>query len=123
MERKITRRKIVKAGLATVGGVAAAAAVGPYVIRHGLAQSKEQIVITSWGGTFQEAVRKVYFEPFTKETGIEVVEHTHGTKGLSKLKAQQDAGAAEIDLLDPTRSTCRTTAPAPSRRGASAEWR
>ena len=100
MERKITRRKIVKAGLATVGGVAVAAAVGPYVIRHGLAQSKEQIVITSWGGTFQEAVRKVYFEPFTKETGIEVVEHTHGTKGLAKLKAQQDAGAAEIDLLD-----------------------
>ena len=76
MDSKITRRKILKSGLATVGGVVAAASVGPYVIRHGLAQSKEQIVITSWGGSFQDALRKVYFEPFTRETGIEVVEHS-----------------------------------------------
>lgn len=100
MIRKITRRKMVKTALTTVGGVAAATAVGPYVIRHGLAQDKERIVITSWGGTFQDAVRKVYFEPFTRETGIEVVEHSYGTQGLAKLKAQMAAGGAEIDLLD-----------------------
>ena len=100
MARKITRRKAIEKTLAVTGGAIAAQAVGPFIARHALAQSKEQIVITSWGGSFQRAVREVYFEPFTKETGIEVVEHTYGTKGLAQLKAQQEAGAAQIDLLD-----------------------
>lgn len=96
MPRKLHRRTVLKASLGFVG----VAIQAPFVLRHGRAQSKEQIVISSWGGSFQEALRKTYFEPFTKETGILVVEQTYGTQGLAKLKAQLDAGKAEIDLLD-----------------------
>lgn len=96
MYGKITRRKALKLTLAAAG----AAVQAPFVLRHALAQSKEQVVISSWGGSFQEALKKVYFDPFTKATGIQVVEHTYGTQGLAKLKAQIDAGRAEIDLLD-----------------------
>lgn len=36
-------------------------------------RSKE-VVITSFGGTFQEAQRKAFFEPFEKATGIKIRE-------------------------------------------------
>lgn len=96
MNWKISRRKVLKATLASAG----VAIQAPFVLRHGLAQSKEQIVISSWGGSFQDALRKSYFEPFIKATGIQVVEHSYGTQGLAKLKAQIEAGRAEIDVLD-----------------------
>lgn len=96
MAWKISRRKVLKATLAS----AVVAVQAPFVLRHGLAQSSKQIVISSWGGSFQEALRKTYFEPFTKESGIAVVEQTYGTQGLAKVKAQIEAGGAEVDLLD-----------------------
>ena len=36
--------------------------------------SEERIVIGSFGGRFQDAQRKAYFEPFEKATGIGVTE-------------------------------------------------
>lgn len=89
-----TRRKFV-CGM----GAGLAAMSVPFVARKANAGSG-QIVISSWGGSIQEAMRKAYFEPFEKETGIKVVEQTYGIKGLSKLKLQMAAGGAEIDLLD-----------------------
>ena len=34
----------------------------------------DQVNITAWGGAGQATMRKVIFEPFTKTTGIKVVE-------------------------------------------------
>ena len=61
---------------------------------------KKAVVISGWGGAIQDAMRKAYFEPFTRETGIEVVEQTYGGDGLAKLKAQIGQGGAQVDILD-----------------------
>jgi putative spermidine/putrescine transport system substrate-binding protein len=45
-------------------------------------------------------MREAYFAPFTRDTGIEVVEQTYGSQGLARVKAQLREGAARVDLLD-----------------------
>lgn len=95
MRKTITRRQVLKAA----GAAGAIAIASPSIIRFAHAAS-DQVVISSWGGTFQDALRKTFFEPFTKETGIKVVELTYGGQGLARLKAQMEAGRVEVDLLD-----------------------
>ena len=60
----------------------------------------EELTVVSWGGSFQAAQRKVYFEPFTKETGIELREDEFSTGGLPALEAQVQAGNVQWDVLD-----------------------
>lgn len=80
--------------------VAAASALAmPFIGRKANAGTGK-LVVSSWGGSIQDALREAYFAPFAKETGIQVVEQTYGIKGLAKLKAQIAAGGAEVDLLD-----------------------
>lgn len=64
------------------------------------AQKEDVVVISSWGGAWQDGLRKAYFEPFTKETGIKVIENNYGSQGLARLKAQVEAGRVEVDLFD-----------------------
>lgn len=95
MRKTITRRRVLKAA----GAAGAIALAAPSIIRLAHAAS-DQLIISSWGGTFQDALRKTFFEPFTKETGIKVIELTYGGQGLARLKAQIEAGRVEVDLLD-----------------------
>lgn len=89
--------------LSSTGAVTALAmggAVSAPLVRRAHASGSGELVISSWGGTFQDALREVYFEPFSKEFGIEVKEVTYGIQGLAKVKAQSEAGHVEVDLLD-----------------------
>lgn len=62
------------------------------------AQDKGKIAYLGIGGATQEALRKAYFEPFTKETGIQVVEDT----GLSpeRVQAEVQSGHPTIDITN-----------------------
>ena len=60
----------------------------------------EEITIVSWGGSFQAAQRKVYFEPFQSETGITIREDEYSTGGLPALEAQVQSGKVQWDVLD-----------------------
>jgi len=91
MIRTVSRRGML------AGSVAALAA--PSFIRSAQAQAKK-IVFSGWGGSNQDILRQVFFDPFTKETGIIVEELTWGGQGLARLKAQADAKRVEVDLLD-----------------------
>lgn len=66
-------------------------------------QDKGVVVITSWGGKFQDAQRKAFFEPFEKETGIKVIEATDPS--LSKIKAMVLAKNTEWDVVEVVPST------------------
>jgi putative spermidine/putrescine transport system substrate-binding protein len=68
-----------------------------------LAKAQQQIVITSWGSSYQEAQRKAYFEPFTKETGIKIVEATG--PDAAKIKAMVTSGNVEWDIADVSLAT------------------
>lgn len=65
--------------------------------------AQQQIVVTSWGGAYQDAQRKAYFEPFTKETGIKVVEATG--PDAAKIKAMVSSGNVEWDVVDVSQAT------------------
>lgn len=57
-----------------------------------------QVVYGGAGGTFQDAVRKTIFEPFTQETGVKVIDV--GTYSLAKLVTQVETGNVEWDVVD-----------------------
>jgi putative spermidine/putrescine transport system substrate-binding protein len=91
MTGMLTRRTMIAASISVLSA--------PSLMAGARAQTKK-VVISGWGGSNQDALRKAFFEPFTRETGIAVEELTWGGQGLARLKAQADAKRVEVDLLD-----------------------
>ncbi len=63
-----------------------------------VAQAPKPLVVTSWGGAYQEAQRKAFLDAFTKATGIKIVEASPTDYG--KLEAMIKAGNVEWDVVD-----------------------
>ena len=55
------------------------------------------VVIGSFGGSYQEAQRKALFEPAASKMGISVNDQTYG--GISDIRLKVKAGAMEWDLV------------------------
>jgi len=55
------------------------------------------VVVAGWGGSYQAAQRQAFFDPFTKATGIKVVEQS---ADYGKLKVQVESGNVEWDVVD-----------------------
>ena len=77
------RRAFVRQAL--LGGVATGAGLVPLGRRHVSAQSGGEVVVCTWGGTYTEAQRRFFFEPFERETGIRV--RTVGVPDIAKIGA------------------------------------
>jgi len=80
--------------LAVVLGVVAAGVSGV-----GLAQERK-VVIVSWGGDYQDALREAYWKPFEKKTDVKVVEDTRPLP--PRIKAMVETGKVEWDVVDLT---------------------
>jgi putative spermidine/putrescine transport system substrate-binding protein len=63
-----------------------------------IAQDKGQVVVVSWGGTYQDAMREAIFKPFERATGIKVIEETG--PAVAKIRAMVNAGRPEWDVAD-----------------------
>lgn len=61
--------------------------------------STNSITVVSWGGSYAEACRRAIFEPFTSETGIEVLVESYNG-GLAQVRAQVETGGVHWDLVD-----------------------
>jgi spermidine/putrescine transport system substrate-binding protein len=72
LEGNISRRDFVK--FAGIAGAALGLAGGPFGLVSRAFAAKNSITCHSWGGTTSEALRKFAFDPFTKATGIEVID-------------------------------------------------
>lgn len=59
-----------------------------------------QVVVAGWGGAIQDAQIKYIYEPFTEETGIEVI--VSGPPNTARIKAMVDSGNVEWDLVEGT---------------------
>lgn len=59
----------------------------------------DQVTITSWGGAYQMSERKAYFEPFSKATGIKVVEDEWSGE-MAKIRAMVESRTVSWDLVD-----------------------
>ncbi|GGA96305.1 hypothetical protein GCM10011324_03250 [Allosediminivita pacifica] len=70
---------------------AAGAAYGVVTPYRAFAQDVSQVRFDGWGGVVSEAFRQYAFDPYTAETGIEVVDGTFGggDEYLSRVKASQ----------------------------------
>ncbi|MFB3045642.1 MAG: ABC transporter substrate-binding protein [Acidiferrobacterales bacterium] len=80
---------VITAGL-TAGGLLAASA----------AQAVELTVI-SWGGAYTASQQKAYHEPYMKKNpSVKILNDDSASEGLSKLRAQVEAGNVTWDLVD-----------------------
>jgi spermidine/putrescine-binding protein len=95
---RITRRRLIKAG----GALAGFTAANFFLPKELLAQDKltNELVITTWGGSFADAVREKVVEPFQKQYGVKVTMGVTGNQAemLTKLKAATMGGTPDIDL-------------------------
>lgn len=85
----LNRRKIL------LGGAALGSALAmPAIVRA----ADQEIVFATWGGSWEEAMRKAWFDPFTAKTGIAVKTITGNTYG--KIEAMVKAGRTEWDVVE-----------------------
>jgi putative spermidine/putrescine transport system substrate-binding protein len=75
------------------------AAVGIFFL-YGLALAGETITLCSYGGSYNKAIEEVFGNPFTKETGIEVI--LTSFPNYAKMKAQVESGNIEWDVVEPS---------------------
>ncbi|MBA8852799.1 putative spermidine/putrescine transport system substrate-binding protein [Ochrobactrum sp. RC6B] len=61
-------------------------------------RAEETLVVVGQGGSYQEAQRKAFFEPFTKETGIRIIEQSPSDP--AKFQAMVESGNVEWDVVD-----------------------
>lgn len=83
--------------LAVAAGIAAVL-VGASTLSAAPAFADQQITIASWGGTYQENQKAVFFDPFTAETGISVREDNY-LGGWAPFQAMADTGTYKWDLV------------------------
>ncbi|MHC2792844.1 spermidine/putrescine-binding protein [Mesorhizobium jarvisii] len=76
--------------------LAFAAATALFSIGH--AALADELSIMASGGAWQDAQRKAWFEPFSKETGAKILEQEY-LGDLGKVKAMVDTGNVPIDLV------------------------
>lgn len=87
-----TRREFLSA--AGIAGLALAGASG----RWASAAAKGRIVYATWGGSWEQAIRKAWFDPFTKKGGIEVT--TVSGPDYGKIRAMVQAFRTEWDVAE-----------------------
>lgn len=82
-----------RAALKLVGAAAGLSLPAPLISR---AHAREVLYINTWGGPWEEAAKAHLFEPFMKDTGIEI--RTVSPVSVAKLAAQVKSGAYDFDI-------------------------
>ena len=60
--------------------------------------SARDLTVVSWGGSYQDAQRKAYFEPYQKATGNKLIEDSWDG-GIGGVRAKVQGGAVPWDVL------------------------
>lgn len=77
--------------IAALGLLSLAVATGPSVARD--------LTIASWGGNFQDAQRKIFFQPFAEDTGKPLLDEAWDG-GIGVLQAKVKAGNPSWDAVE-----------------------
>ncbi|WP_406567468.1 ABC transporter substrate-binding protein [Azospirillum canadense] len=75
----------------------ALAALGGAAVVTAQAQARD-LTVVSWGGAYQEAQKKVYFEPFKTATGLPLNDESWDG-GIGVLRAKVQGGASTWDVV------------------------
>ncbi|WP_172403336.1 ABC transporter substrate-binding protein [Ensifer aridi] len=76
------------------------------------AAGQTKVVVLGGTGVYYDALKELFFDPFTKETGIEIVLVSSGSYSevAAKVRAMSEANAMEWDLIATTYDTVRSPA-------------
>lgn len=61
--------------------------------------AQDSITVVSWGGAYQDSVRKAFFEPFMKETGGKIVEEEFNGE-IAKVRAMVESNNVTWDVVE-----------------------
>src|SRR5690349_6317675 len=78
---------------------AALAALSVFAFFAASAQAAETLSVVTFGGAYEAAAKKAYFEPFTQATGVGFSTESYDG-GLAKLSAMEQAKNTTWDLID-----------------------
>lgn len=86
----------------------AAASLACLTLMSAAASAQDSIAVASFGGVYQDALRKAFYEPTAEALGIEIKEYT--LAGIGDLRAQVQAGAVEWDIVELYSGQCQQAA-------------
>jgi putative spermidine/putrescine transport system substrate-binding protein len=90
-------RNVIKYSILTLAGAAILGVTDP------APSYSQQLTATSWGGAYSMSQRKAYYEPFTAEFGITVLED-EWDGSMSKVRAMVDTGNYVTHVIDAEKS-------------------
>lgn len=99
MKRMFVQNSILKgrAGVSISVILSAMAANAAVVALTSRVQAQESITVNAYSGPWELAMRKCFFDPFSAETGVQVVVET-GTASVTYAKLRQQKGTPGIDV-------------------------
>lgn len=82
-----------------VGAIAAAGLAVNVLLPATPAYAGDHLTIVSWGGALQMSERKAWFEPYSKATGIKIVEDEYSGEA-AKIRAMVQSKTVSWDVVD-----------------------
>lgn len=71
--------------------------------------AEESIAVASWGGVYQEALRKAFYDPTANQLGITINEFTEQS-GVADIRTQVKSGAIQWDIVELYGGGCQQAA-------------
>src|SRR3954463_4736790 len=84
-----------------LAALVALAAVAP-------ARAQDTVTVASYGGAYQEALRKAFYTPTEKKLGVTVKDYT--LSSIADIRAQVKAGGVQWDCVDLYSGQCQQAA-------------
>lgn len=60
--------------------------------------AQRKVTLVSWGGSYQDALREVFWKPYAKEAGVTILEDTWNGE-VAKIRAMVETGRVTWDLV------------------------
>lgn len=73
------------------------------------AWAEDSVAVASWGGVYQDALRKAFYDPTAKELGIKINDFTE-QEGIADVRTQVKAGAIQWDIVELYGGQCQQAA-------------
>ena len=60
----------------------------------------KEMTIVSWGGAYSASQLNAYHEPYSKKTGVKIINDESSAEAVAKLRAMNEAGNVTWDVVD-----------------------
>lgn len=64
------------------------------------AEMADEMIIVSWGGAYSESQLNAYHKPYSKKTGVKIINDESSNEAVAKLRAMNEAGNITWDVVD-----------------------